>query len=526
MQYVKQSTSSFYLQMGPFLDESDGYTPETGLSISYSNVYIHSGASYTQANSMDMITHVFNGMYSLNVNSSSDFATVGPAYITCHMSASARPVMMEVYVLEQGAYDCMFGAYGDDTFTAGIGGVNVYEWAGTTVTVGGGYPNVNVKAWATDTNVGSDSSGNINVDVKKWAGTTVTVGGGYPNVNVNAWATDGAISTDGGGHIYTDVQAFGGNATQIAGGLPLTDVSANLNAIGLDHLVSASVAGGDITANSIIAKLVSKEATAAWTDFANTTDSLQALADGALSGTVDANIVSTDDIDLSVTQKASVETAADASLVTYGALKPTTASRTLDVADTGALSGTVDANIVSTADIDLSVTQKASVETAADASLVTYGALKPTTASRTLDVADTGEAGVDLGNVTGILGNANVSWVDSSEKVAVASVYHARVNLTVDGGNSQDEYTVKWFKDAVPVVVGADITSVTIQVTYRSGGVLVASKAMTVASNGTCRADEAVNRVPEGEAVTVLVTATIDSVARPFAEVVSRDAAN
>jgi len=52
-----------------------------------------------------------------------------------------------------------------------------------------------------------------------------------------------------------------------------------LVAKGLDHLLAASVAGSDITDNSIIAKLVSKESTADWDDFANTTDSLQAIRD-------------------------------------------------------------------------------------------------------------------------------------------------------------------------------------------------------------------------------------------------------
>ena len=43
--------------------------------------------------------------------------------------------------------------------------------------------------------------------------------------------------------------------------------------------------------------------------------------------------------------------------------------------------------------------------------------LRPTTAGRTLDVASGGEAGVDLGNVTGTLGNANVGWVDTNDRV-------------------------------------------------------------------------------------------------------------
>ena len=52
-----------------------------------------------------------------------------------------------------------------------------------------------------------------------------------------------------------------------------------LVAIGLDHLVSASVAGSDVVDDSIIAKLVSKESTADWDDYVNTTESLQALRD-------------------------------------------------------------------------------------------------------------------------------------------------------------------------------------------------------------------------------------------------------
>jgi len=58
-----------------------------------------------------------------------------------------------------------------------------------------------------------------------------------------------------------------------------TQVDTALSDIGLDHLVSASVSGTDITDNSIIAYMVSKSATADWDSFVNTTDALEALAD-------------------------------------------------------------------------------------------------------------------------------------------------------------------------------------------------------------------------------------------------------
>jgi hypothetical protein len=58
-----------------------------------------------------------------------------------------------------------------------------------------------------------------------------------------------------------------------------TEVDAAIETYGLDHLVSTSVAGADVADNSIIAKLVSKSATADWDSFTNTTDALEALRD-------------------------------------------------------------------------------------------------------------------------------------------------------------------------------------------------------------------------------------------------------
>ena len=57
------------------------------------------------------------------------------------------------------------------------------------------------------------------------------------------------------------------------------EVDTALTDIGLDHLVSAAVVGADVVDNSIMAKLVSSQATADWDDFVNTTDALQAIRD-------------------------------------------------------------------------------------------------------------------------------------------------------------------------------------------------------------------------------------------------------
>lgn len=58
-----------------------------------------------------------------------------------------------------------------------------------------------------------------------------------------------------------------------------SEVNDGLVALGLDHLLAASVAGTDVTDNSIIARLVSKSATADWDSFNNQTDALEAIRD-------------------------------------------------------------------------------------------------------------------------------------------------------------------------------------------------------------------------------------------------------
>ena len=74
--------------------------------------------------------------------------------------------------------------------------------------------------------------------------------------------------------------AAGGLPISDAGGLDLdNDVSNQLTTIGLDHLISAAVVGGDVADNSIVARLVSSSATADWDSYDNQTDSLQAIQD-------------------------------------------------------------------------------------------------------------------------------------------------------------------------------------------------------------------------------------------------------
>lgn len=81
-------------------------------------------------------------------------------------------------------------------------------------------------------------------------------------------------------------------------------------------------------------------------------------------------------------------------------------------------------------------------EVVAEFSIEATAALRPTTAGRTLDVAATGEAGVDLGNVTGTLTQANVGWVDANSRVDVGLMLGQAVTLSSDNRLRVD--TAEW----------------------------------------------------------------------------------
>lgn len=107
----------------------------------------------------------------------------------------------------------------------------------------------------------------------------------------------------------------------------------------------------------------------------------------------------------------------------------------------------------------------------------------------------------------------------------VADVYHAIVEVTLDEDNSQDEYSVLWLVNGLPILSG--ITSPLIQVVKRvDGSDLIAETAMTVVDGtGMLKYDEGTNRIGAGEAAWVKVSATIAGEVRKFGDLVSRDLA-
>jgi hypothetical protein len=118
MVYLRQSTASQEVEIGPFVDSSDGNTEETGLTIANTDIKLWKSGATTQANkNSGGATHIAAGMYYI-VLDATDTNTIGPMKISVHVSG-ALYVVESCVVLAGAVYDVLFGTTAPSTLAAG-----------------------------------------------------------------------------------------------------------------------------------------------------------------------------------------------------------------------------------------------------------------------------------------------------------------------------------------------------------------------------------------------------------------------
>lgn len=327
-EYLRQSTASQGIIVGPFLDDTNFVDEETALSIANTDVKIMMDGGASSNKNSGGGTHRVNGMYSLTLDAT-DTASVGRMDISISVSG-ALPVWKTLYVLEEATYDFLFadgatpvadinaevdtalGDYDAPTkaeFDAAIGTPS--DLGGGTATIAAMLEDMAGATFDNTTDsleaIRNASSGSTVLDngtATAGAASTITLAGTasttadlYNGCVIAITGGTGAgqsniISDYSTGRVATVVRAWATtpDATSVYevtpfGGVTVTQaeinaqVDAALETYGLDHLVSAAVTGADVADNSIIAKLVSSSGTADWDTFVNTSDSLQAIRD-------------------------------------------------------------------------------------------------------------------------------------------------------------------------------------------------------------------------------------------------------
>lgn len=147
MQLLKQSTAATVL-IGPFVDNTDGYTPETGLAagtVDEIGVYKHDATALTSISGTTTFTHRAGGMYTATL-SSTDTGTLGRLTLYVRDNSVCLPVWKDFMVVPANAFDSI--VLGSDILHA-----DVQQWSGATTTVNGttSLPEVDVKAVSGDT---------------------------------------------------------------------------------------------------------------------------------------------------------------------------------------------------------------------------------------------------------------------------------------------------------------------------------------------------------------------------------------
>ena len=127
--FLRQSTANQSRMVGPFIDDTDFKTLETGLTIANTDVKLNKGAAVGVDKNSGGATHRNNGMYSLTFNAT-DTDTVGELTGSIAVTG-ALIVLFKFWVLEENIFDALFGATATG-FDAN-GRVDVSQWAGTSV---------------------------------------------------------------------------------------------------------------------------------------------------------------------------------------------------------------------------------------------------------------------------------------------------------------------------------------------------------------------------------------------------------
>ena len=105
MNILKQSTAAT-VKLGPFIDDTDGKTAETALSIAQADVRLSkNGGDFAQKNSTTSATHDENGYYDIPLNAT-DTGTLGRLRVAVSKSG-ALPVWQDFLVVTANVYDTL-----------------------------------------------------------------------------------------------------------------------------------------------------------------------------------------------------------------------------------------------------------------------------------------------------------------------------------------------------------------------------------------------------------------------------------
>jgi hypothetical protein len=225
MQYLRQSTASQEVLIGPFLDDTDGKTAETALTIANTDIKVWKTGGTTEASkNSGGGTHIAAGRY-YAVLDATDTDTIGPLEINVAVSG-ALPVKLRCCVLDEAVYDALFGTVALATAT-NITAATGVTLAGVTHT-GAVIPTVTTTGTATAVTTVNGLAANV-----------ITAA----SINANALDGKGNWNVNKTGYTLTATTGLGNQTANITGNLS-GSVGSVTGAVGS---VTAAVTAGTVS---------------------------------------------------------------------------------------------------------------------------------------------------------------------------------------------------------------------------------------------------------------------------------------
>ena len=232
MRKLRTNTARTF-SIGPFVLDTDGKTPQTGLTIAASDIKLIKNGAASVNSSATGRTHLVNGMYTITLPAS-DLNFLGDLMISVKVT-NALSVWHEFLVMNTGAYDMDFGA--DYTAELKIKSLSIVNPSGDAVTINGGTAltvlghGINVlsnngDAIRATTNNGSAIFGAAtNAPALYLVGSNdhaakFSAGGGGNGLYLTSTSANGLLaeSSSNGNGILAKSGTGGGNGVQVIGG--------------------------------------------------------------------------------------------------------------------------------------------------------------------------------------------------------------------------------------------------------------------------------------------------------------------
>ena len=234
--YLKQSTASQTRWIGPFLDDTDFKTAETGLTIANTDIKVSKNGGASASKNSGGGTHDINGMYAVTWDAT-DTATVGELKYSVKV-AGALQVFGSYVVLEEAIYDALFAASAN-AFTGAAGSTTLTALADNGITAAKIASDAITSAKIADNAIAAAKIASDAITAAKIADGAIDAG---------AFAADAITAAKVAADVGTEIAAAVWNA--LTSGLTTVDSVGKLVVDNVNATISSRLASSAITLSS------------------------------------------------------------------------------------------------------------------------------------------------------------------------------------------------------------------------------------------------------------------------------------